>query len=89
MANESTVSKATCYQEIGAFWDEHDATEFGDDEEVEFELRLISQRHYYAVDAELHARLQALADRRGIRKETLVNLLLKERLDQFNRECGE
>ena len=86
MANRSSVSHATNYQEIGEFWDEHDATEFGGEDEAELELELVSQRHYFAVDRELHTRIRALANQRGISEETLLNLFLKERLEQFERE---
>jgi hypothetical protein len=86
MANKSSVSKAGSYQEIGAFWDEHDSTEFGEDEEAEFVLRLGAGRHYLAVDEELHARMRALAEVRGVSEETLANRFLRERLDQLEQE---
>jgi len=86
MADQSSVSKASSYQEIGAFWDEHDSTEVGDDEPAEFLLRPGMQRHYVALERELHARMRALADSRGVSEETLANLFLKERLDQLEHE---
>lgn len=42
MPNRSTVSRATSYQEIGEFWDTHDATDMGDDEPVEFDVHIVS-----------------------------------------------
>lgn len=44
MPGKTSISKARTYQEIGAFWDEHDATEFGEQTEVEFEVNIKSQR---------------------------------------------
>ena len=34
--NKSSISNATSYEEMAEFWDEHDATEFG--EQIEFRL---------------------------------------------------
>lgn len=42
MPNRSAVSRATSYQEIGEFWDTHDATEAGDDEPVGFDVHIAS-----------------------------------------------
>ena len=38
MPDKTPVSNADTYQDIGAFWDKHDATEFGDQIEAEFGL---------------------------------------------------
>ncbi len=43
MFSKAPISKAGTYQEIGAFWDEQDATEFGEQTEVEFDVNIKSQ----------------------------------------------
>jgi hypothetical protein len=35
MTGKSSFSNANSYQELGEFWDEHDATEFGEQTEVD------------------------------------------------------
>lgn len=86
MPDKTTVYNAGSYQEIGAYWDKHDAPEFGEQEPVEFDVQIRSQRHYFPVEDQLWQKLRRLADRRGVSEETLLNIFLKERIDQLERE---
>lgn len=40
MPTKTPVSNAGTYQEIGAFWDDHDATEFGEQTNATFQVRI-------------------------------------------------
>ncbi len=82
MSDKTPVSNARTYEEIGAFWDEHDATEFGDETEVEFEVNIKSQRKYYALDSHLWMKISQVAEERGISEETLLNLWVQEKLQE-------
>ena len=82
MPDKTPVSNACTYQEIGAFWDEHDATEFGEQTEVEFEVNIKSQRRYYPLDSQLSFKVKQLAKERGISEETLLNLWVQEKINQ-------
>lgn len=82
MPDKTPVSNAHTYAEIGAFWDEHDATEFGDQTDVAFEVNIKSQRTYYALDNHLSLQLRQIAEERGISEETLLNLWVQEKLDE-------
>jgi hypothetical protein len=82
MSGKTPISKAHTYQEIGAFWDEHDATEFGEQTEVEFEVNIKSQRRYYPLDGHLSLKIRQIAEERGISEETLLNLWVQEKIDQ-------
>lgn len=86
MPDKTSVSDAGTYQEIGAYWDEHDATEFGEQEPVEFDVHIRSQRHDFPVEGQLWQKIKRLADHRGVSEETLLNIFLKERIDQLERE---
>jgi hypothetical protein len=86
MPDKTSVSDAGSYQEIGAYWDKHDATEFGEQEPVEFDIHIRSQRHYFPVEDQLWQKIKRLADCRGVSEETLLNIFLKERIDQLERE---
>jgi len=48
-----TAVKVHTYQDVGAFWDEHDTTDFGGKTEVEFDVNIQSQRRYYSLDKHL------------------------------------
>ncbi len=81
--SKSSVSKAGSYQEIGEYWDAHDADEIWDEtEEVKFEVDLESDVFYYAVETSLSSKLHAIAERRGVSAETLINLWLQEKVNQ-------
>jgi hypothetical protein len=86
MANKSSVSHASTYAEIGAFWDEHDSTEFGGDDEADVAVRLDREQHYFAMDRTLYLRVRMLAQERGVSEETLANLFIQERLDDLERD---
>ena len=51
VSGKSSVSKAKSYKDIGAFWDEHDATEFGEQIDAEFEVDIHSQLRYCPIDS--------------------------------------
>ena len=82
MSGKTPISKARTYHEIGAFWDEHDATEFGEQTEVEFEVNIKSQRRYYPLDSHLSLKMRQIAQERGISEETLLNLWVQEKISQ-------
>ena len=82
MPSKTSISKARTYQEIGAFWDEHDATEFGEQTGVEFEMNIKSQRKYYPLDGHLSLKIKQIAEERGISEETLLNLWVQEKINQ-------
>ena len=82
MSSKTPISKARTYQEIGAFWDEHDATEFGEQTEVKFDVNIKSQRKYYPLDGHLSLKIRQIAEERGISEETLLNLWVQEKVNQ-------
>ena len=73
----STISKAATDEAIGAFWDEHDFTDFDDPNapDVEFEFTCA-----VPIERQLFTAIERQAQRRGVMIETLVNLWLQEKL---------
>ncbi len=69
-------------REASDFWDEHSFLDYDDIEEVEFDVALRGEKHYFAVDRELAKRIHAIARTRGISVETLVNLWLTDKLKE-------
>ncbi len=82
MSSKTPVSKASTYQDIGAFWDKHDATDFGEQSDAEFNVHIKSQRRYYPVDRKLSLEIRKIAEKRGISEETLLNLWVQEKVMQ-------
>lgn len=79
--NKTSISRARSYKEIGEFWNTHDLADYWEKTETaEFEVDIQSEVTYYAVDKELAAKVQALAKRRGVSADTLLNLWIQERL---------
>jgi len=84
MSAKTSTSQANTYQDIGAFWDEHDATDFGEQTEVEFDVNIQSQRRYYSLDKHLSLELRRIAKARGVSEETLLNMWVQEKINQSN-----
>lgn len=79
--HKSSVSAATSYKEIGEFWDTHDLSDFWDKTKAaSFEVDIESEVTYYAVDKMLSEKIQAIAQRRGVTADTLINLWMQEKL---------
>lgn len=77
----SSISHARTVAEMADFWDTHDATDFEDQtHEVDFEFDLHTRHHYIAIEPDLLARLEDIAQERGIGVESLANLWLQERV---------
>ena len=81
--NKSSLSKAGSYQEIAEFWDTHDLAEYWDQTKpVELEVDLQSEATYYPVENALSKKIRKAARKRGVSPETLLNLWVKEKLEE-------
>ncbi len=68
-------------EEAAEFWDVHSLANYEDlQKDVEFEVKLKSEKNYFAVEKELADSIDTLAHLKGILPETLVNLWLKEKV---------
>ena len=80
--DRTPISKAASYQEIGEFWGKRDLADFWDrTEPAEFEVQIESERRYYPLDRELSLELGKMARRHGVSTATLLNLWVKEKLN--------
>jgi hypothetical protein len=57
-------------------------------EPAEFKVNLHSNVTYYAVDNTLAAKIREIARQRGISSETLLNLLVQEKLQELERSSA-
>jgi hypothetical protein len=79
----SSISKARSYKEIGEFWDTHDLADYWEQtQSVEFELDIQSEVTYYPLEVTLADKVRAMAKQRGVSSETLLNLWVKEKLQE-------
>lgn len=84
---KSSISQASTDEEMGEFWDTHSLADYWDQTEpAEFNVN-IERPNHYAVDRTLNEQVQALARQRGVSAETLLNLLIAERLYEL-RHAG-
>ena len=69
---------------IAEFWDTHSLADYWDQTEpAEFEFDSKARRHYLvAVDPDLMTRIRAVAQRRGLQTESLINLRLEQQAQQ-------
>ncbi len=85
MRANKTLPESTSYEEMEEFCDTHDLGEYWDQTEpAEFEISPQARRHYLVpVDRELLLRVQHIAQIRGVTTESLVNLLLEQRVHEL------
>lgn len=81
--NKSSISQASSYEEIGEFWDTHDITDYWDlTETVDFEVEIKSEISLLALEPSLASKTADLARQKGVSLETLVNLWIRDRLEE-------
>jgi hypothetical protein len=90
MSADNAIPEMHSYEEIAEFWDTHSTADFWDQTEpAEFDLSPYARRRYLvAVDRDLLKRVHSLAQQRGIATESLVNLLLEQRLHELEMQLG-
>lgn len=80
----SSISKARTYAEIGAFWDEHDLSDYWDSTRpVRAQVQMESEESLYAVEKDLSDTIRREAKERGVSPHTLVNLWLQEKVQKL------
>ena len=85
MQNDKTIPEFSSYEEMAEFWDTHDLAEYWEQTEpAEFEIAPQARRRYLvSVDRDVLLRIQNIARIRGVTTESLVNLLLEQRLHEL------
>lgn len=85
MSEDKRIPDFKSYEEIAEFWDTHSLADFWDQTDpAEFETPTQWHRRYLVpVDRELLGRVQQVAHARGVSTESLVNLLIEQRLSEL------
>ena len=79
------------FDEMADFWDTHSLADYWDQTEPveDFEISKHARRRYLvSVDKELLERIQQIARTRGLSTESLLNLLLEQRLHEIDKNAA-
>jgi hypothetical protein len=81
--SKTSISRASSIKEVADFWDTHDLVDYWEKtKEASFEVDIVSEVTYFALEKSLSERLQAIAKERGVTPDTLVNLWIQEKLKE-------
>ena len=88
MAENKKIPEFNSYAEMAEFWDSHSLADYWDQTEpAEFEISNdVRRRYLVSVDRELLGRAQRVARTRGLSTESLINLLLEQRLHELEAQ---
>jgi len=84
MNENKKIPEFKSYEEMAEFWDTHSLDDYWEQTEpAEFEISEHARHRYLIpVDRDLISRAQRVARIRGLSTESLVNLLLEQRLNE-------
>jgi hypothetical protein len=87
MSENNQIPQFKNYEEMAEFWDTHSLADYWDQTEpAEFEISdNLHYRFLVPVDRELLGRAQKVARTRGVSTESIVNLLLEQRLGEIEK----
>ncbi|MDY7079594.1 MAG: CopG family antitoxin [Chloroflexota bacterium] len=85
----SSISKASTQEEIAEFWDTHSLADYDDQTyEVEMQFDPAARRTYVGIEPELLQEVRQIASERRVSTQTLVNLWLRQRIDQLRMQAS-
>lgn len=87
MVPNKQIPEMNSYEEMAEFWDSHSLADYWDQTEpAEFQIAPDARRRYLvAVDPDLLQRAQRVARTRGLSTESLINLLLEQRVREVEQ----
>ena len=90
MPKDKRIPEFKSYEEMGEFWDTHSLADYWDQTEpAEFEISEQARRRYVVrIDRDVLSRVQRFARVRGVSTESLVNLLLEQRLEKLETRAA-
>ena len=83
----SSISQSRTLEEMAQFWDTHSLADYDDHtHEVEMTFVPSARRSLVGIDPELMRDLRHIARKRQISTQTLVNIWLRQRVDQVSSD---
>jgi len=84
----SSISQARTLEEIAEFWDTHSLADYDDQTyEVEMQFDPSARRTYVGIEPKLLQEVRQVASERRVSTQTLVNLWLRQRIDQLGSQA--
>ena len=81
--NKSTISQASSYEEMAEFWDTHSLADFAEQTyAVEMTFEPSARHNLVRVEPQLLAEVREIARTKKVSTQTLVNLWLRQQVDQ-------
>ena len=82
----SSISQSRTLEEMAEFWDSHSLADFEDQTyEVEMTFDPSARRSLVGIEPELMQELRRIAQERKVSTQTLVNVWLRQRVDQVTQ----
>jgi hypothetical protein len=83
----SSISQASTLEVMADFWDTHSLADFDDQtHEVEMTFDPSARRSVVGIETELMAEIRRIAKERQVSTQTLVNVWLRQRVDQMTSQ---
>jgi hypothetical protein len=84
----SSISRSRTLEEIAEFWERHSLADYEEQtNEVEMAFDPSARRSLVGIESELMTELRRIARQRQVSTQTLVNVWLRQRVDQVNRDA--
>ena len=81
--NKSSISKASSYEGIGAYWDTQDLSKvWRKTRKVKFDVQIESEVIYYPIEKNLSEKIQSIAKKQGVSSDTLINLWIQQKVQE-------
>ena len=81
--NRSSISKASSYEGIGAYWDTQDLSKvWRKTRKVKFDVQIESEVIYYPIKKNLSEKIQSIAKKQGVSSDTLINLWVQQKVQE-------
>jgi hypothetical protein len=81
--NRSSISKASSYEDIGAYWDIHDVSKvWHKTRKVKFDVGIESEVIYYPIEKSLSEKIRSIAKKQGVSSDTLINLWVQQKVQE-------
>ena len=83
----SSISQSRTMEEMAEFWETHSLADFEDQTyEVEMTFDSSARRSFVGIEPELMEELRRIAKKRQVSTQTLVNVWLRQRVDQASND---
>lgn len=75
------LSPTDRYRDMSEYWDTHDLSDqWEKGKDVHFDVEIVGEVTYCALDRDLSERIQEIARRHGVSSDTMVNMWIQDRL---------